>query len=174
MSVNYPDENWRAVSKYYRYDEAHGSAACYSAGCRCDECREAANEYRRGLRARAKGIDITEKPSDEYRLYEPETWIQRAACAGLPSSMFFPDPRRNNVPDSRARRICQTCPVVDECLTSALKNREKYGFWGGVPERRRRTLETRDLEEALDYGRRIRDAWAKKHAPELLEIEPSR
>jgi len=173
MSPNYPDENWRAVSKYYRYDEAHGTAACYSAGCRCDECREAANEYRRNLRARSKGI---EQPLENYRLYDPEPWTERAACKGLPSSMFFPDPRTNpsNVPDSRARRICHTCPVVDECLTSALKNREKHGFWGGVPERRRRILEDMELEEALDYGRRIRDAWVTRHAPELLETEPSR
>lgn len=172
MSVNYPDEHWRAVSKYFRYDEAHGTAGCYSAGCRCDECREASNEKRRLARLRANGIDITAKLPDDYRLYEPETWVQRAACAGLPSEMFFPDPGANS--DARARRICQTCPVVDECLTSALKNKEKHGFWGGVPERRRRTLETMDLEEALDYGLRIRNAWTRKHAPELLETEPSR
>lgn len=172
MSLYYPDENWRAVSKYYRYDEAHGTAGCYGAGCRCDECREAANEKRRTARARANGIDLTERPLEDYRLYDPEPWTERAACTGLPSSMFFPEIGANS--DPGARRICHTCPVVEECLASALKNRERYGFWGGVPERRRRVLEDMELEEALDYGRRIRDAWAKKHAPELLETEPSR
>ncbi len=54
-----------------------------------------------------------------------------ASCRDADSSLtglFFSD----EIPDIlEAKRICQTCPVVAECLEGALSRREPWGVWGG-------------------------------------------
>jgi len=42
--------------------------------------------------------------------------------------------------EQRAKEICRTCPVVDECLDYALTIREPHGIWGGLNEGERRLL----------------------------------
>lgn len=34
----------------------------------------------------------------------------------------------------RAGRVCDTCPVRQECARMALETREQYGVWGGLSE----------------------------------------
>ena len=54
-----------------------------------------------------------------------------ASCRDGTASMvdlFFSD----EIPDIiEAKRICSTCPVVDECLDGAIARREPWGVWGG-------------------------------------------
>jgi Transcription factor WhiB len=40
----------------------------------------------------------------------------------------------------KAKLICQTCPVIAECLAFALSNRENYGVWGGTTGRTRQKI----------------------------------
>ena len=69
-------------------------------------------------------------------------WELRAACRGR-LELFFP--RRAERPQARARReakakrLCDACPVVDECRSTARNNRE-YGFWAGESEEDRHVL----------------------------------
>lgn len=70
------------------------------------------------------------------------SWWREAACVDLDPEMFFPAPSQR----SRIRRavaVCCSCPVVDECLRSALRMETKrsaenrHGVWGGLtPEQR--------------------------------------
>ena len=39
-----------------------------------------------------------------------------------------------------AKSVCEACPVADECLEWALRNREAYGVFGGRSESQRKTL----------------------------------
>ena len=32
---------------------------------------------------------------------------------------------------ARAKHVCKSCPVQDECLAGALERREPWGVWGG-------------------------------------------
>ncbi|WP_036554443.1 WhiB family transcriptional regulator [Nocardiopsis sp. CNT312] len=41
---------------------------------------------------------------------------------------------------TRARRICEGCPVRLDCLAEALDARIEFGVWGGLTERQRRAL----------------------------------
>lgn len=47
----------------------------------------------------------------------PEPWEDRAACRGLTALMY---PGNDPHGQARARAICATCPVIDECLDYAL------------------------------------------------------
>ena len=65
-------------------------------------------------------------------------WRDDANCLsieGLPTSrernaLFFPE--RSQVEAARAKEVCKTCPVKQQCLDEAIANREKHGIWGGL------------------------------------------
>ena len=71
-------------------------------------------------------------------------WTEDAACKGMTEIMF---PVRGDVGGvARAKAICASCPVIDECLDFVSHNPEKYGVWAGIAgkeiteERRRRLI----------------------------------
>ncbi len=67
--------------------------------------------------------------SHHFFLYHPEGWRASAACAGGPSSKFFPP---SEALEDAAREVCQACPVRRECLAYALATRPAFGIWGGL------------------------------------------
>ncbi|WP_420451610.1 WhiB family transcriptional regulator [Ilumatobacter sp.] len=72
-------------------------------------------------------------------------WRDSAACAGRLSSTFYPPPRSEDKftrrqRESRAKAVCATCAVRDDCLDHAISNDERYGIWGGLNGRERRRL----------------------------------
>ena len=56
-------------------------------------------------------------------------WRRQAACIGFVDT-FFPD-RPDRYTRRAAIRICDTCPVIEECDTYADQTDEKSGVWGG-------------------------------------------
>jgi WhiB family redox-sensing transcriptional regulator len=78
--------------------------------------------------------------ADVRRLPRPVStawdWQMRAACRGIDSSVFFhPENERGAAKDERdrlAKRVCVSCPVIQECRRHALSVREPYGIWGGL------------------------------------------
>lgn len=163
---------WRNVEPYVEPRDICGTIPAYTAGCRCDDCREASRAAR--AKYRTKNTDAPTVARDrrgEWRRhddhvipdYDPAVWTDRALCRGLETAMFFPEKGGNNwTPYVRARDLCGRCPVADDCLLYALRNREHHGLWGGIPERQRRPLERMTEEEALDAAREIRAAWAPR------------
>lgn len=71
-----------------------------------------------------------------------EHWQEQAACAKPANrdkiELFF----SNKKADQRAAKdICWTCPVMTQCIKSALENKHIEGVWGGLDSRQiRRTL----------------------------------
>lgn len=75
----------------------------------------------------------------------PAPWTELSACRGSERALFFaPDASERKeqrlVRELSAKRICQACAVRDECLASALDQRESHGIWGGLNEIERRGL----------------------------------
>ncbi len=75
----------------------------------------------------------------------PAPWTELSACRGSERALFFP-PDVSERKEQRlkrelaAKRICQSCPVRDDCLASALERNESHGIWGGLNELERRSL----------------------------------
>ena len=67
----------------------------------------------------------------------PGDWRDRALCAQTDPDSFFPDKGESPRP---AKRVCAACEVRAECLQYALDHGERFGVWGGLSERERRTL----------------------------------
>jgi WhiB family redox-sensing transcriptional regulator len=72
-------------------------------------------------------------------------WKQRAACAGLPSTAFFPVGETEQEAIEKAKAICAICPVTDSCLEYAFETNQTAGIWGGTTEEERRSLRRRWL-----------------------------
>ena len=64
------------------------------------------------------------------------TWHQAAACNGVGAQIFFPG--RGESAEA-AKRFCDSCTVVTECLDSALDHRDN-GVWAGTSGRQRRSI----------------------------------
>jgi WhiB family redox-sensing transcriptional regulator len=69
-----------------------------------------------------------------------EPWMDGAVCAQTDPELFFPDRGGST---AEAKKTCLSCGVRAECLQYALVNNEKFGVWGGVSERGRRTMKPR-------------------------------
>ena len=71
------------------------------------------------------------------RLGQRPAWHDLARCAETDPEMFFPEKGESVRP---AKRVCAGCEVRAECLQDALDRGERFGVWGGLSERERRTL----------------------------------
>lgn len=68
----------------------------------------------------------------------PDFWQEQAACYGIDPEVFFPPAEEEA---ALALTYCAACSIREMCLAWALKNRERYGVWGGTTEQQRRRLQ---------------------------------
>ena len=65
-----------------------------------------------------------------------DDWASAAACRDAnPDALFV-----LGAEQSKAKHLCDGCPVRTECLAEALDNQIEWGVWGGMTERERRAL----------------------------------
>ena len=62
------------------------------------------------------------------RLFVRADWMADAACKHMGPDLFFPQQGNTG---HQAKRICEGCPVAEQCGQHALDNRERHGIWGG-------------------------------------------
>ena len=80
---------------------------------------------------------------------EAEDWMVRAECRHHDPELWFPVSRSDKCV-GRARNICRgLCPVMDECLTYALRYDQWNGMWGGLTDVERRHLPQEEVDRAL-------------------------
>lgn len=86
------------------------------------------------------------------------SWLADAKCSreGIELEEFYPPKHAQEGVRDRARRLCDGCPVQDECLAYALRTNERFGIWGGRTERERRAIkrfgQTATGEQIKDTG----------------------
>jgi WhiB family redox-sensing transcriptional regulator len=66
-------------------------------------------------------------------------WMDRAQCRDEDRALFFPSVGSSS---TKARVVCSTCPVRQECLDFALADNELTGVWGGTTTQERKKLRT--------------------------------
>ena len=66
------------------------------------------------------------------------SWQEFSNCLGVDPDLFFPD-REDVQGVARAKAVCATCPVREDCLAFAVELNQSEGVWGGhTPAERRR------------------------------------
>lgn len=71
-------------------------------------------------------LGIIEAVSDFWFLIKPEPWMEDAACKGK-TDLYFLQPGQNS---RQAKRICETCAVVEPCREYAAATGSE-GIWAG-------------------------------------------
>lgn len=61
------------------------------------------------------------------------SWWNQAACKNTPTEVFFPTEPRPNI-YAKAKQICASCPVRQECLDDTMRNEHvpRAGYVGGT------------------------------------------
>lgn len=92
-------------------------------------------------------LQPTQTAWSEESILRPEPWTRQAACLEVDPEMFFPKSESDGrTPASQiadAVKVCAGCPVADQCLAYALRNREEHGIWGGLTGRQLTRLNRR-------------------------------
>ena len=60
------------------------------------------------------------------------SWRQKAACKGMDTNLFFPEPTGSSYQTRETKKICNNCDVKKECLDYSVTVMERYGIWGGT------------------------------------------
>ena len=72
-------------------------------------------------------------------------WRHRSACRDEDPELFFPvgntGPALQQIEE--AKKVCNRCLVINECLKWALESGQEAGVWGGLSEDERRALKRR-------------------------------
>ena len=93
-------------------------------------------------------VDVVVAPT-----LEAWEWQLRGRCRGMPTEIFFTAEqdkgRRRLDHEKRAKRICQTCPVLNQCRQYAVAAAEPYGIWGATTPQERRDLRRRFDSEVV-------------------------
>lgn len=76
--------------------------------------------------------------SDHYDQYA-DVWREKAACRTVDQDLFYP-PKGLPYEAAKAKAVCASCPVRQDCLEYALANGERHGIWGGLAPRERHRL----------------------------------
>ncbi len=74
--------------------------------------------------------------------WNTEEWRAFGSCRTLATDLFFPIGQTGEaeVKIARAKKVCVTCPVRQECLEFAVTTNQEYGVWGGQSEEERRII----------------------------------
>lgn len=74
----------------------------------------------------------------------PRTWQVHAVCHGQEETLFFREDndaaRTRRHAFSESRRVCLSCPVIEQCLRHALSQPEEFGVWGGTHGTQRKAI----------------------------------
>jgi len=68
---------------------------------------------------------------------EERPWAVFAACRDVDPDVFFPASADDA---TEARRVCSGCAVRYECLEFALETKVRFGIWGGMTDKERRSF----------------------------------
>jgi WhiB family redox-sensing transcriptional regulator len=72
-------------------------------------------------------------------------WIEKAACQGKGSELFFSDSTFKTINKKmieQAKNVCKTCSVSADCLAYAINQDERFGIWGGYSSKELSALKT--------------------------------
>lgn len=101
------------------------------------------------------------------RKSKDDWWMEQAKCAQLSQSaidqLFWPPERKGYRRDfTRAKAICEACPVRVHCYMFAVAHKIPYGVWGGRTEAERSHI-------AKPTKLALRRAWYSGLIPDLWE-----
>lgn len=119
-------------------------------------------------------LSAGERPVLDLALEVDTSFWTEAACAdddGSLAHLFFSE---DLVDIAAAKRICATCPVMEECLEGALARKEPLGVWGGQLFHNGRILMSKRRRGRPPKNPRPEDEFVHVEVPEALRPQVER
>jgi WhiB family redox-sensing transcriptional regulator len=69
-------------------------------------------------------------------------WVD-ALCAEVDPEIFFPIKGSAQSQAFKAKSICRKCPIIDKCLSYAVKHTDLDGIWGATTQREREIIRSK-------------------------------
>lgn len=87
------------------------------------------------IRANISNSEPSNPLADILANIQVPAWMERASCNDpqISPDAWYPNTAALTEEVYAAKQLCAACPVANECFDSALANRERNGYWGGVP-----------------------------------------
>lgn len=86
-----------------------------------------------------------------FRLSRGQEWARWAECAKPDAAPMFPSDA-DEAGIVAAKDNCRVCPVLVECLESALAKGEQWGVWGGLTTDERAAIRRNEARQARRTG----------------------
>lgn len=67
-----------------------------------------------------------------------EKWRSDSNCTSADTALLYDT--EESVMKKHAAKVCFNCPVQNQCLYTAISIGERYGVWGGLTPRQRKSL----------------------------------
>jgi WhiB family transcriptional regulator, redox-sensing transcriptional regulator len=92
-------------------------------------------------------VRTVSRPAPQGTTAADSDWRRRAACANADAELFFPVADLAVFPTAAvpALAICHGCPVVADCLATAIDNGDDHSISGGMTPGQRRAYAARRL-----------------------------
>jgi hypothetical protein len=93
-----------------------------------------------------KALDIFDMIADAV-VAKQKAWRMDAACRGTDVDFFFPKQSHSTL-QTKARAMCKSCPVIEECIDEWKQMpvaMQRHGMWFGTTDNERRLM--RDLRK---------------------------
>ena len=94
---------------------------------------------------KSRSRQVNEYQSQAYA----SDWYDRAACSGLDTNIFFGTGPYTDFEVYESHLICMGCPVMNECVASAVIRKDDQGLMGIPGINRQRMDLTSDVEKSI-------------------------
>lgn len=74
-----------------------------------------------------------------YQDIVPMPDLTDALCSGTGNILFYPNKGDSDL-IRNAKKLCEKCPVQEECGEWAIQNNEDFGIWGGLTVEERKLI----------------------------------
>lgn len=73
--------------------------------------------------------------------FTDEKWMEDSKCSDEDLKLFFPDKDKEmGINTRKAKNICESCSVKEECRDYAILHKIEYGIWGAMTPNQRKNF----------------------------------
>jgi WhiB family redox-sensing transcriptional regulator len=74
--------------------------------------------------------------------------VSQALCRLTDPEIFFVEDERSQAVQ-QAKEVCRKCPIIEDCLDTAISGNIRFGVWGGATPEERSTFKRQPRQKLI-------------------------